>query len=109
MQKTLAQEVGLLPDLPPDCNVCGKPVCLRQQLIGMSLGYIDKSFCLACIATDTQRSREEVLETVIPYIRNRDCFNKPWNRYKNVDYCPDQQGCVPNSCFELNCQKLQST
>lgn len=99
MQNSLAEGVGLLKELPSTCCTCGKPVCLRQQLMGMSLGYIDRSYCLACIAQETQRTPEDVLEAVIPYIRNRDCFSKPWFRYKDESYCPYPETCFPKECF----------
>lgn len=100
MKNPLAEKVGLLPEPPANCASCAEEVCLRQQLISMALGYADKTLCLVCLAADTGRSREDVLETVLPFISKRDCFLKPWRRYENVDYCPFVDKCIPKTCFQ---------
>jgi hypothetical protein len=46
------------------------------------------------------RTREDILETVLPFIEKRDCFAKPWNRYENVNYCPFPKACIPDTCFQ---------
>lgn len=66
----------------------------------MALGYTDKTLCLLCLSNDTGRTREDVLETVLPFISKRDCFLKPWKRYENVDYCPSPTTCIPDTCFQ---------
>lgn len=108
MTETPAKEVELLPEPPHDCAECGKRVCLRQQLISMALGYVEKTVCLECLAKDTQRSREDVLETVLPFISNRDCFIKPWNRYQSVKHCPYPDTCIPGKCFQEQVQPANS-
>jgi hypothetical protein len=100
MTNPLAEKVGLLPEPPHVCASCESKVCLRQQLISMALGYTEKTLCLVCLAADTGRTREDVLETVLPFISKRDCFLKPWNRYENVDYCPAPTSCIPDTCFQ---------
>ncbi|MBX9687476.1 MAG: hypothetical protein K2X27_12285 [Candidatus Obscuribacterales bacterium] len=100
MKNPLAEKVGLLPEPPGFCANCNEEVCLRQQLISMALGYAELTYCLKCLAADTARTREDVLETVLPFIWKRDCFLKPWNRYENQDYCPFADSCIPSTCFQ---------
>jgi hypothetical protein len=96
----LAEKVGLLPEPPGECASCSQTVCLRQQLISMALGYTEKTLCLICLSNEMGRTREDILETVLPFIEKRDCFAKPWNRYENVNYCPFPKACIPDTCFQ---------
>lgn len=66
----------------------------------MALGYTEKTLCLICLANETGRPREDVLETVLPFIEKRDCFLKPWKRYETKEYCPFPKTCIPDTCFQ---------
>jgi hypothetical protein len=93
------QKARLIEDLPETCCRCGKSLCLRQQVINLSLGDTEEMKCLICLAKETEQTPNKVLENTKAYILRRDCFSKEWLRYKNVDFCPDKIGCFPGECF----------
>ena len=83
------------------CFICHRKICMRQQVINLALGYIESMFCLHCLAKDMGRSPAEIIESLRPYISERQCFKQSWIKYQGVEYCPDPEGCVPKTCFQL--------
>lgn len=93
-------DLGLtVADAKTTCSQCEAPLCLRKQVINLALGNSDEMFCLECLAKDSSQRADEVLSGIQAYIVSRDCFRKQWERYVNVDYCPDPNGCFPAVCF----------
>jgi hypothetical protein len=88
-----------LEQAPQSCSECGKPICLRKQVINLVLGNTDEMFCLICLGAKDGQEPQEVLLTAKAYIKGRDCFNKVWIKYRNDSYCPDPHGCFPAACF----------
>ena len=89
----------LVKDAPLTCHRCHSPLCLRKQVMNLALGNTEEMYCLQCIAADSQQAPDEVLTGLMHYINQRDCFRKEWLRYTTVDFCPDQAGCLPGTCF----------
>jgi hypothetical protein len=92
----------LVAEAPTACMKCGKPLCLRKQVVNLALGNADEMYCLVCLAELGETAQSEplaILLKVKPYILNRDCFQKEWVKYKNSEYCPDKTGCFMNDCF----------
>jgi len=85
--------------MPADCSNCKRPLCLRQQVMNLTVGNTDEMFCLECLGKESDRKSVEVLLTLKGYALGRECFAKEWRRYKGVEDCPDRQGCFPNQCF----------
>lgn len=85
--------------LRADCKQCLAPLCLRQQVLSLALGE-EEPLCLNCLAADNGGSRETLLERTRDYVLSRECFNKSWSQYESVDFCPDQNGCLPAICFK---------
>jgi hypothetical protein len=90
----------LIPEAPALCFACGDKLCLRKQVINLSLGNTNEMFCLKCLAVNNSKLPEEILGGVKDYIMSRDCFSSQWVKYKNKDYCPDPYGCIPSVCFQ---------
>lgn len=84
---------------PRECNQCKGAICMRQQVVNLALGKVEEMLCLRCLHVETECEPASTLERMIPYIQSRDCFLKPWNRYKDVSYCPDRDSCCPSVCF----------
>jgi hypothetical protein len=80
------------------CCQCGKPLCVRKQVINMALGNSEEMFCLICLGAINGKEPQEVLMSTKEYIAGRPCFAKAWNKYTNKVDCPE-----PNSCFVLEC------
>jgi len=90
----------LVDGAPRACGKCGDSLCLRQQVINLALGLTDEMSCLPCLAKENSQAPAEVLDGIRDYILSRDCFAKEWKRYISVEYCPNQSGCVPSTCFQ---------
>ncbi len=90
----------LLPDTPASCIHCQGGLCLRQQVINLSLGKVDEMKCLRCLGEESDQTAESVLSSLKEYIYRRDCFKKQWTLYADVSYCPNPMGCFPDICFE---------
>lgn len=82
------------------CSGCSRPLCIRQQVINLALGYIESMSCLFCLAKETNNEPEQIIENLAPYIDGRECFRKSWIRYESVQHCPDPLGCLPDACFK---------
>ncbi len=89
----------IIDQAPLNCCICNAALCLRKQVVNLALGKTDKMMCLSCLAAENNQTPDEVLKSLKSYILLRDCFSKQWHRYKNVEYCPDKQGCFPDLCF----------
>jgi hypothetical protein len=89
----------LVQDAPGHCHQCQKPLCLRQQVINLALGNTDEMLCLPCLSKENEQPPEAVLERLKHYIQERQCFQKEWVRYANINFCPDRNGCLPQICF----------
>lgn len=92
-------DVELIAELPCQCASCGKPICLRQQVINLALGYTEELKCLICLAREHEQTPEALLSTTKDYVMRRDCFAKEWIKYKTRAFCPDKIGCIPDVCF----------
>jgi hypothetical protein len=69
------------------CDACDAPLCERQQLFSLALGYEEESFCPACLAQKHHQPLEVLVAQVVGYVHSRDCFKKPWQALAN-DPCP---------------------
>lgn len=92
-------EHPLVEGAPRVCHRCSAPLCLRKQVLNLALGQTDGMLCLTCLAADNDQKVEDVLSGLQDYVQSRDCFAKQWKRYLSVEYCPDQAGCIPSTCF----------
>lgn len=98
----IACDGKLVPGAPPQCARCGAMLCGRKQVMNLALGFVDTMLCLKCLGKELDREPAEIIEQLIPYIRLRECFNKSWLAYRQVEDCPDRDGCLPAVCFEKN-------
>jgi hypothetical protein len=89
-------------DAPRHCQACGAALCLRKQVLNLALGNTDEMFCLVCLSQQSDESPDELLKSLMVYVKQRDCFNKEWRRYTGTEFCPDLKGCYPGICFEQN-------
>lgn len=93
------------PDSPPIeaaptvCFDCGTVLCLRKQVINLALGNTEKMWCLWCLAGHNRQQPEDVLARMKHYLKGRECFASQWNKYRTINYCPDPNGCLPDTCF----------
>jgi hypothetical protein len=94
-----ATDVSLIAELPSLCALCGKSLCLRQQVINLVLGNTEELRCLVCLASEHEQTPEQLLSTTKEYVMRRDCFRKEWIKYKTREFCPDKIGCFPDVCF----------
>lgn len=85
--------------MPGTCSQCSQPLCLRQQVINLTLGQSTQMGCLLCLAKESSLSREAFLLKLKSYIAGRSCFLKEWDKYENASFCPDPGGCCPIECF----------
>lgn len=84
---------------PRACDRCAQPLCLRQQVLNLALGMTEQMKCLRCLSIENERQAPELLSDLRDYIYGRECFAKQWKRYSSLEYCPDQSGCEPKTCF----------
>jgi hypothetical protein len=91
----------LIEGLETSCSSCGQPLCLRQQVLNLALGTEQDLLCLACLAKENGKTREEMLVDMGPYVLSRECFYKQWRLYKSDADCPDPLGCLPKNCFSF--------
>ena len=85
--------------MPAFCSNCKQALCLRKQVMNLTVGNTDEMYCLVCLGKESDRKAVEVLLTLKGYAQSRDCFLKEWRRYESVEDCPDRQGCFPDQCF----------
>ena len=85
--------------MPAFCSKCKQALCLRKQVMNLTVGNTDEMFCLECLGAESDRKAVEVLLTLKGYALNRECFLKQWRRYESVEDCPDREGCFPDQCF----------
>lgn len=85
--------------MPAFCSKCKRALCLRKQVMNLTVGNTDEMFCLECLAEESDRKAVEVLLTLKGYALNRECFLKQWLLYQSVADCPDRDGCFPDQCF----------
>lgn len=90
----------LVEGAPVQCARCGGTLCLRKQVINLSLGNTDSMNCLICLAQTEGGTAEGIIAGTADYILSRDCFKKQWVRYSSPDFCPDPAGCFPGTCFK---------
>lgn len=88
-----------LDELPAVCSNCKQALCLRKQVMNLTLGNTDEMFCLQCLGQENDKEALEVLLNLKEYALKRDCFLKEWRRYSTVADCPDRDGCFPSQCF----------
>ena len=93
-------DLRLIAGMPSACLGCGRPLCLRKQVINLALGNDEEMFCLDCLGNQNEKSGEGVLVGIKDYIKGRDCFRKEWIKYEGIADCPDPSGCYPHSCFD---------
>ena len=91
----------LIEGLETNCSSCRGPLCLRQQVLNLALGSEQDFLCLACLARDNGKSREQLLEDLGPYVISRECFAREWKKYLTSAACPDPLGCLPETCFSF--------
>jgi tRNA 2-thiouridine synthesizing protein A len=61
------------------CKVCRAPLCPHELLIAVALGFRNAPRCPACLGTALQREPNELRESVIAYIHQRECFESAWS------------------------------
>ena len=84
---------------PLVCSGCGAALCLRQQVLNLTVGSTDEMLCLVCLAADNETSPEELLGRLKEYVQSRECFKREWDRYEGRAFCPAPDSCYPDSCF----------
>jgi hypothetical protein len=89
----------LIDGAPTSCHRCGKALCLRKQVINLSLGSETQMLCLSCLAGNVGKDEAAFMGQVKNYILSRDCFHKEWKRYESRNACPDPHNCVIEKCF----------
>ncbi len=94
------EETLQVKDAPLLCFACKAPLCLRKQVINLSLGNTDEMLCLVCLSKENEQSPAEILESVTFYILRRECLVREWQRYETVAFCPDRCACFPDICFQ---------
>lgn len=77
------------------CDRCDAPYCERVNVMNLALEQTEAGYCLACLATLENNTPEGIAATVVPYIKSRDCFLKPWQAFDPAD-CPLQ---TTRQCF----------
>lgn len=98
-----AENKSALDELPAFCSNCKQTLCLRKQVMNLTLGNTDELFCLQCLGKENNKEPVEVLLNLKGYAMKRDCFLKEWRRYSTVADCPDREGCFPSQCFAGDC------
>lgn len=89
-----------IDDVARECSLCSSPLCLRQQVMNLSLGNLEAVKCLACITSESVDDAETVLGGLRHYIFKRACFKTQWDRYGDRNACPYPEECYPDACFE---------
>jgi hypothetical protein len=87
---------------PDHCSKCGAALCIRKQVINLSLGKVESMLCLVCLAQSEGCQPEKLISGMVGYIMGRDCFRKEWVRYRGIDDCPAPDTCFPQTCFNGN-------
>lgn len=85
---------------PLHCAQCGARLCLRKQVINLSLGNAEEMLCLVCLSNNNSKAPQEVLSQMRAYVVGRQCFRNQWLKYRNESYCPEPDNCFPDICFE---------
>jgi hypothetical protein len=77
-----SQTVALLEDLRrmrgSFCKECGASICGHETLMSLAAGCKDSPRCMTCLSQMMGRSREEVRDHLLAYIKNRTCRNAGW-------------------------------
>ncbi len=81
------------------CFVCKRNLCLREQMINLSLGNLEIMYCLKCLGAKENKNPEEILAKIKKYIMARECFYKEWIKYTDISLCPKSESCFPATCF----------
>ena len=95
----LSQDINV-EGAPLNCSACRAALCIRKQVINLALGNTQDMKCLVCLGLDSNQPAKEVLRGIKTYIGGRECFRKQWHRYESLEFCPDPQGCFPDTCFD---------
>jgi len=94
--------IPLIEDAPATCSQCGNALCVRKQVINLALGNTETMQCLVCLAAACGSTNVELLDNTRAYVFDRECFRKPWQRYRDRHDCPDPAGCIPDVCFKTS-------
>ena len=82
------------------CSSCARPLCLRQQVINLALGFVDEMRCLQCLGDENKKKPDSVLDDLMVYIHSRECFKSQWVKYLDESHCPFPKECYPSVCFK---------
>lgn len=91
------------------CHTCKSSLCLREQVINLSLGYEEKMYCLTCLGDIENQSTDSILSRLKGYIHSRQCLSTEWVKYRNISFCPKVISCLPNICFGNDDTSLKVT
>jgi len=72
------------------CEKCKIPICGRQVVLNMALGYIERSLCMDCLAIENKKSADEMFSYLLSYIKRRPCFQTEWDRIVTCPVSPAQ-------------------
>ncbi|HEY9717812.1 MAG TPA: hypothetical protein V6C69_10110 [Trichormus sp.] len=92
--------IPLIEDAPTSCSQCGQALCVRKQVINLALGNTETMQCLVCLSAACGSTAAAMLDNTRGYVLERECFRKPWQRYRDRHDCPDPDGCIPDVCFK---------
>ncbi len=62
------------------CGRCSRAVCGHEFLLDFALGYAEAPLCLACLARDLGKSRDELLDQMLAHVGARECLLAGWER-----------------------------
>src|SRR5262245_15115200 len=61
------------------CADCAKPLCSHELLVAIALGYKDAPRCVPCLSEALLCDPVNIRDSVIAYIRKRQCYADAWN------------------------------
>lgn len=72
------------------CEHCKIPICGRQIVLNMALGYIERFLCMDCLALENNRSANDMFTYLLSYIQRRPCFQIEWDKVITCPVSPSQ-------------------
>lgn len=67
--------------------------------MNLAFGHDEDQFCLNCLADQYKQPLNELFETGLHYVNNRECFEKAWQKLQDPTECPCKETCAFNLCF----------
>jgi hypothetical protein len=71
------------------CDACAAPLCERETLYALALGYEEDTLCCDCLSEQESLPLDALLSSLQGYIQSRECFQKPWKAFEQqAQECP---------------------